>query len=49
MSEAPRGVLTTGTVVELLAGSDKSFEHRGTRDLKGVPGTWRLYEPLAQG
>ncbi len=28
---------------DLVAGSDHEFEDRGARELKGVPGTWRLY------
>jgi class 3 adenylate cyclase/predicted esterase len=36
-------VFVSGTVKDLLAGSDISFEDRGEHDLKGVPGAWRLY------
>ena len=36
-------VLVSSTVKDLLAGSDADFEARGERELKGVPGTWRLY------
>ena len=43
-SEAgPGEVLVTGTVRDLVAGSGHVFEDRGERELKGVPGTWRLY------
>ncbi|HLE99806.1 MAG TPA: adenylate/guanylate cyclase domain-containing protein [Gaiellaceae bacterium] len=43
-SEAEPGeVLVTGTVKDLVAGSGFSFEERGERELKGVPGSWRLY------
>ena len=40
---APGEVLVTGTVRELVAGSGVAFEERGEHELKGVPGTWRLY------
>ena len=36
-------VLVSGTVKDLVAGSGFSFEERGAHELKGVPGTWRLY------
>jgi pimeloyl-ACP methyl ester carboxylesterase len=36
-------VLTSSTVKDLVVGSGISFEDRGERQLKGVPGTWRLY------
>jgi class 3 adenylate cyclase len=36
-------VLVSGTVKELVAGSDIAFEERGERELRGVPGTWRLF------
>jgi len=36
-------VLVTGTVRDLVAGSGFDFEDRGERELKGVPGPWRLY------
>jgi hypothetical protein len=26
-----------------MAGSELSFDDRGEHELKGVPGTWRLY------
>jgi class 3 adenylate cyclase len=35
-------VWVSSTVRDLLAGSDVVFEDRGERELKGVPGTWRL-------
>ncbi len=40
---APGEVLVSSTVKDLVAGSDIVFEDRGTAELKGVPGTWRLY------
>ena len=36
-------VLLSSTVKDLVAGSGFAFEDRGEHDLKGVPGTWRLY------
>jgi pimeloyl-ACP methyl ester carboxylesterase len=36
-------VLVSSTVKDLVAGSGIEFEDRGTRELKGVPGEWRLY------
>jgi class 3 adenylate cyclase/pimeloyl-ACP methyl ester carboxylesterase len=36
-------VLVSGTVKDLVAGSGIEFEERGEHELKGVPGTWRLY------
>ena len=40
---APGEVLVSSTVKDLVAGSGFSFADRGEHDLKGVPGTWRLY------
>ena len=43
-AEAGAGeILVTSTVRDLVAGSGLTFEDRGDRELKGVPGTWRLY------
>ena len=42
-SAAPGEVLVTVTVRDLVAGSGIDFEERAERELKGVPGTWRLY------
>jgi class 3 adenylate cyclase len=39
---APGEILVTGTVRDLVAGSGIEFGDRGVRDLKGVPGEWRL-------
>ena len=39
----PGELLLSRTVVDLVAGSGIEFEDRGEHDLKGVPGTWRLY------
>jgi class 3 adenylate cyclase len=35
-------VLVSGTVTDLVVGSGIVFDDRGTHDLKGVPGSWRL-------
>jgi class 3 adenylate cyclase len=40
---APREVLVTGTVKDLVAGSGLRFLHRGTHHLQGVPGEWHLF------
>jgi len=39
----PGEVLVSSTVKDLVAGSGIRFEERGTAELKGVPGEWRLY------
>jgi class 3 adenylate cyclase len=39
----PGEVLTSRTVVDLVAGSGLEFDDRGEHELKGVPGTWRLF------
>jgi len=36
-------VLVSSTVRDLVAGSGLAFEDRGSAELKGVPGEWRLY------
>jgi class 3 adenylate cyclase/pimeloyl-ACP methyl ester carboxylesterase len=45
----PSEVLVSSTVKDLVAGSGLSFADRGEHELKGVPGSWRLYaaEPVA--
>jgi class 3 adenylate cyclase len=40
---APREVLVSSTVKDLVAGSGIEFEDRGARVLKGVPGEWHLF------
>jgi pimeloyl-ACP methyl ester carboxylesterase len=40
---APGEVLVSQTVKDLVAGSGLTFDDRGTRELKGLPGEWRLY------
>ncbi|MGA3149162.1 MAG: adenylate/guanylate cyclase domain-containing protein [Acidimicrobiales bacterium] len=36
-------VLVSSTVKDLVAGSSVRFEDRGEHELRGVPGTWRLF------
>ena len=40
-------VLVSSTVRDLVAGSGIKFDDRGTHELKGVPGEWRLYAVTA--
>lgn len=40
---SPGEVLVSHTVRDLVMGSEERFEDRGSRRLKGVPGSWRLY------
>ncbi len=40
---APREVLVSSTVKDLVAGSGIEFTDRGLHELKGIPGDWRLY------
>jgi pimeloyl-ACP methyl ester carboxylesterase/class 3 adenylate cyclase len=40
---APGEVLVSSTVRDLVAGSGIEFVDRGTTELKGVPGEWRLF------
>jgi class 3 adenylate cyclase/alpha-beta hydrolase superfamily lysophospholipase len=44
---APGEVLVSSTVRDLVTGSGISFEARGRRTLKGVPGRWPLFAPAA--
>jgi class 3 adenylate cyclase len=39
----PGEVVVSGTVKDLVAGSGIGFHERGTVELKGVPGEWRLF------
>jgi len=39
----PGEILVSSTVRELVVGAGFKFEDRGERELKGVPGAWRLY------
>ena len=40
---APGEVLVSSTVKDLVAGSGLGFRDRGSHELKGIPGEWRLY------
>ena len=40
---SPGEVLVSSAVPPLVAGSGITFEDRGEHELKGVPGSWRLY------
>jgi class 3 adenylate cyclase len=42
----PGEVLVSGAIPPLVAGSGLAFEDRGDHELKGVPGTWRLYRAV---
>jgi class 3 adenylate cyclase len=42
----PGEVFISQTVKDLTAGSGLAFEDRGTHELKGVPGEWRIYAAL---
>lgn len=39
----PGEVLVTGTVKDLVAGSELQFRERGVHELRGIPGEWRLF------
>jgi class 3 adenylate cyclase/pimeloyl-ACP methyl ester carboxylesterase len=39
----PNDVLVSSTLRDLVIGSGLEFEARGTHELKGVPGEWRLF------
>jgi class 3 adenylate cyclase len=41
-------VLVSSTVKDLVAGSGIEFEDRGSHELKGVPGEWRVFA-VAEG
>jgi class 3 adenylate cyclase len=40
---ASKEVLVSGTVKDLVVGSGIEFTDRGEHELKGVPGTWKLF------
>jgi class 3 adenylate cyclase len=42
---APGEILVSGTVKDLVVGSGIEFTDRGEHELKGVPGTWKLFAP----
>ena len=39
----PDEVLVSSTVRDLVVGSGIGLQERGERDLRGVPGPWRIY------
>jgi class 3 adenylate cyclase/pimeloyl-ACP methyl ester carboxylesterase len=41
------GIMASSTVKDLVLGSTLSFVHCGSFDLKGVPGSWNLFEVTA--
>ncbi|OBI21964.1 hydrolase [Mycobacterium sp. E2327] len=43
----PNDVLVSSTLRDLVIGSGLEFEDRGTHQLKGVPGEWRLFAVAA--
>ena len=43
----PGEVLVSGTVKDLVVGSGIEFVERGERELKGVPGSWKLFTARA--
>jgi class 3 adenylate cyclase len=45
----PGEILVSGTVHDLVAGSGIELESRGSTELKGVPGEWRLYRVSDSG
>jgi class 3 adenylate cyclase len=36
-------ILVSSTIKDLVVGSDLGFDDQGSHELKGVPGTWRLF------
>jgi class 3 adenylate cyclase/pimeloyl-ACP methyl ester carboxylesterase len=46
---APGEVVVSGTVKDLVVGSGIEFADRGEQELKGVPGTWKLFSVAAHG
>jgi pimeloyl-ACP methyl ester carboxylesterase len=45
----PGEVLVSSTVKDLVAGSGITFSERGVRELKGIPGEWRLFAVRHEG
>jgi class 3 adenylate cyclase len=39
----PGELVVSGTVKDLVVGSGIRFEDRGEHELRGVPGSWRLW------
>lgn len=46
---SPGQVLVSATVKDLSAGGDHAFTARGSHALKGIPGSWLLFEATAAG
>jgi class 3 adenylate cyclase len=46
---APGEVLVSSTVKDLVAGSGVEFEDRGTHELKGIRGDWRVFAVSRSG
>ena len=46
---APSEVLVSQTVRDLMVGSDLTFDDRGSHELKGVSGEWRIYAAARNG
>ena len=44
----PGEVLVTRTVTDHVVGSSIEFDDQGERELKGVPGTWRLFTVVGE-
>jgi class 3 adenylate cyclase/pimeloyl-ACP methyl ester carboxylesterase len=44
----PNDVLVSSTLRDLVIGSGLEFEDRGTHELKGVPGEWRLFAVISR-
>jgi len=40
---APDEIVVSGTVKDLVVGSGIEFADRGEHDLKGVPGSWKMF------
>jgi class 3 adenylate cyclase len=43
----PSSVFVSSTVKDLVTGSELRFRDRGPHELKGVPGSWQLFEAVA--
>jgi class 3 adenylate cyclase len=44
----PSQVFVSSTVREIMTGSRRAFADAGQHELKGVPGTWRVYESVRE-
>lgn len=44
-NSSPGQILVSGTVKDLVVGSNLNLDHVGTYPLKGIPGEWALYTP----